>query len=319
MDYIFCNPQIPRFEWENYVFIHNLLQIGVSPDRIILLTTSTNSYISDNIYKYFGVKSHQYPDNRSRSGKSYSPSIKPYLMGCYFNEFPDMVNHDYLYSDSDLIFKKDIEIKSPDKVILGSDCDNYLGHDYVYEKNYEGSDLEQEIADCLKVSKDNFNSTGIGAQYAFHGLPSQYWQTVYQDSINLHSYFVKIEKRYLKEYKKTDDDILPIQRWCAEMWATWLDAFKFGFKSQVDNRLSFCWSSWKKDAWENEDYNILHNSGVTSKSRDEDNLFYKVDYYNKSPLLEIDNLLATKNPEYCNYIYLQQIKETRDYIKGLQI
>lgn len=317
MDYIFCNPQIPRFEWENYVFIHNLLSIGVDKSRIILLTTSKNPYISDNIYKYFGIVSHQYKDNRSKAGKSYSPSIKPYLMSCYFNEFPDRINRDYLYSDSDLIFKKDVNITVPDKTVFGSDCDNYLGHDYVSGKNYEGSDLEQEIADCLGIDKSCFNNTGIGAQYAFRGLPAEYWQSVYQDSIDLHAYFIKIEKRYLKAYKKMDNDMIPIQRWCAEMWATWLDLFKYGFTPKVDDRLKFCWSTWKTDAWENEDYNILHNSGVTGDIRDKDNLFYKVDYYNKSPLLAIDNLLATKNPEYCNYVYLQQIKETRDYIKSL--
>lgn len=323
INYIFADPESPRFLWQEENYIRNLRDIGVEPERIIVLNTKGNHDNSKRLERLFGVKTHTYVDDREPDGKRYTASIKPWLMHHYFTFHPDKVNDIFFYTDSDIVIHHEPEI--PDDLssakVYGSDCNSYLGLDYINSKNYKGSDLIKEMADVFDLDvnwvKKYAKSTSIGAQYLMTGLGADYWRDVYYYSYRLEKYLSSIEKRYKDNYKREGrEGEYVIQKWCAEMWATMWILSKYNVEPAISSSLDFAWSTWKAKDWMSGEYNILHNSGIVREKARKDHLFYKADFQKKSPYEQVDKLLSTVDSSSASYEYVRELKKTAEYIKN---
>jgi len=120
-----------------------------------------------------------------------------------------------------------------------------------------------------------------GAQYIVKNTTPAFWYKVYEDSPKLYNVMAKWEEKYKKtppaDY--VGSPYHPIQKWCAEMWATLWNAWVFGHHTLVDKELDFVFAT--DTLARTQQVKILHNAGVTDK--DKERLFFKGDYINKNP------------------------------------
>ena len=141
------------------------------------------------------------------------------------------------------------------------------------------------------------NNNSGGAQYIVKNTDFDFWDKVEKDSVNLYSYFNRVEHQYIKKHGGD----YPIQKWTAGMWSFLWNAWYFGHETIINERMNFGWVT--NDISDVEKHVILHNAGVTSNK---ENLFYKGEYMNKLPYgkeLEI-------NKNKASYFYWNEICET---------
>ncbi|WP_246570109.1 hypothetical protein [Lentibacillus saliphilus] len=275
MKYILCQPAIKRFEWELEVCLTRLKKLGIQ-DIVLLFTRHDDSVPSFFIEKY-DVDVHVYDDRRT--DKSYIPSVKPYLWTQYLKEDPDRENGIYCYMDSDVILREVLNVKPTESTWYASDCEGYLGIDYVgelLEPMCNAIDIDPEL---IRKAKP----TG-GAQWVIKNPSLQYWQKVYEDSIKLY--------RFLK-----DKDI---QKWTAEMWAQLWNVYQYDIKVETPHELDFCWPTDPRSRYQ--ETKILHNAGVVD---DNQNLFFKGKYVTHEPFFDVINVDEGKT----SYEYLKAIRE----------
>lgn len=321
VNYIFCDPQEYRFYWQELNYVRNLIDIGVSTDNIYILNLKKKEEYAQNIVNHFpGVHLFEFEDRREQDGKQYAATLKPWLMWQFFEFFPDKKDDVFFYTDSDIILSKKIEV--PDDLDshhwYGSDCNSYLGIEYINSKNYQDSNLLSEMTSSIGLDESwviGHDNASIGAQYIMTGLSATYWKDVYDSSIALKKYLDSIEPRYLKKYKKYNLDIEnPVQKWCAEMWATLWVMGKHGITPKVSDNLKFCWIDWKISDWTSGKYSIMHDAGVTSSNN---GIFYKYDYANKDIFKDMPNLLNRLDKGKCGYAYALELNKTGKRIKAI--
>lgn len=103
MKIIMCQPANLRFEWELKVVLTNLSNLGYN--NVVLLMLKEDPIVLSNLKEAFPkVEIFSFDDNRE--DKSCIPSIKPYLWYMFLSENPSYENEDYLYIDSDVIFRE---------------------------------------------------------------------------------------------------------------------------------------------------------------------------------------------------------------------
>ncbi|APC48296.1 hypothetical protein BME96_09005 [Virgibacillus halodenitrificans] len=275
MKFILCQPAIKRFEWELEVCLTRLKSLGVND--IVLLFTKNDDRVPKKLQEQFTVDVHVYEDNRK--DKTYIPSVKPYLWTRYLEEDPTREEGVYFYLDSDVILREEPNIKPTESTWYASDCEGYLGIDYVGE-------LLEPMCNAIDIDPELIRKekpTG-GAQWVIENPSLQYWQKVYEDSIELY--------RFLK-----DKDI---QKWTAEMWAQLWNVYLFDIKVETPNELDFCWPTDSITRYQ--ETKILHNAGVID---DQQGLFFKGKYVKHTPFTDVLN--ANKNK--ASYEYLKAIKE----------
>lgn len=307
MIYVSVQPDIAYFHWQVELYLFNFLQVGIKPEDIhvvFLFNGSTPSEKGLEIQKKNPlVNFFFYKDDRP--DKSYIPSIKPYGMYKHFFNQKGLCCKQIFYHDSDIIFKEKIneEIFSRNKenVQFMSDTISYIGYDYVKSK---GEEQLRKMAEIVGVSVDtikkNQSSSG-GAQYILSNVSSVYWWKVYEDSNKLYWLMDR-------ESKSNFTGAYPIQKWCAEMWATLWNLWYFGGQTEVHRELDFCFATAPISDWDK--MKILHNAGVTEKEKHK--MFFKGDYINKAPYSE--DLDFVQN-QYCSHKYVENIKE---FAKTLQ-
>lgn len=315
VNYIFCDPASERFLWQEELYIYNLLKIKVDPRRVFLLTTKDNSDNIKILKKEFpNINIFAYSDIREKAGKIYPATIKPWLMHQFCTQHPEYLNQIFYYTDSDIMLKHEPVVPTGlDKYHwYGSDCNSYLNYDYIHSKDYQRSDLTQEMCDILNINKDwvkSINNRSIGAQYLMVGMNRMYWKDVYYYSIWLKQYLDKIENRYKHSYKKKTE---PIQKWTAEMWATLWVMHKYQIEPEIDPNGEFAWGTCNAHGWiERPEVNIYHNAGVTREEHNKNHLFYKGDYFNKTPFEDLDNILKDINHDSASYYYVKLIEEVK--------
>lgn len=294
MKYIMGQPAVLRFEWETQVCIHNLLKNGIDKEDIIILFSKHDDSVVKNIQKT-GVNVHVYKDERFDF--EYIPSLKPYLMYKYLEEDILRENETYFYMDSDVIFR---EVPDYSKIETsyshwcGSDCNGYLNYDYIIQCE-KGKEILQGMADIIGISVEdiyNMNNSSIGAQYVISEPMAVYFKKVYEDSIKLWKYIKDIDTNF--------------QKWAVEMNATIWNMPLFNIVPHVSKELSFCWATDPIDKWyENK---IFHNAGVAGQ----DYLFFKGGYNNTTPFNKNHDYVSK---DYASYKYLENIKETEEWLK----
>ena len=247
--------------------------------------------------KDFGINIHFYEDNRDV--KTYIPSVKPYLISKWLEEYPEFGKLFFLH-DADIIFNylPNFNLLLDDDITYLSDTIGYIGYNYImdccnrYEKNHPTSEkgqLLQEMVDVIGVSVDcvkcNQENSG-GGQYLIKNTDHNLWKKIYDDCTPLYNQMLDYQKRF---------PINPgeIQFWTAEMWSLLWNLWLNGNETKITKELDFSWATDPIQVYEKKP--ILHMAGVT------DNLkrikFYKGEYINVDPIEKLRN-----NPKHFDYV-----------------
>jgi hypothetical protein len=299
--FVTAQPDVPYFHWQIKLYVHNFIEKGVNPKNIHVIfamvhgaKTPTENALK---LKDFGINIHFYEDNRDV--KTYIPSVKPYLISKWLEEYPEFGELFFLH-DADIIFRElpDFNQLLNDDICYLSDTIGYIGYNYImdccnrYEKIHPTSEkgqLLQEMVDVIGVSIDcvkcNQENSG-GGQYLIKNTDHNLWEKIYNDCTPLYNQMLDYQKRF---------PINPgeIQFWTAEMWSLLWNLWLNGNDTKITKELDFSWATDPIQVYEKKP--ILHMAGVT------DNLkrikFYKGEYINVDPIEKLRN-----NPNHFDYV-----------------
>jgi hypothetical protein len=311
--FITAQPDVPYFHWQIELYVHNFISLGINPDNIhvILSLQGLNPSKGSERLKDLKCNIHFYKDERNN--KSYIPSIKPFLISKWLEEFPQYGKLFFLH-DADIIFRElpDFDSLLKDDISYLSDTIGYIGYNYIkdccdrYEKKFPESNklqLLQEMCDVVEIDinvvKNNQDGSG-GGQYLIKNTDYKLWDKIYLDCVPLYKSMLDYQKRF---------PINPgqIQFWTAEMWSTLWNLWKFGIETKVVKELDFSWATDSISTYNTKP--ILHMAGVTENSKSKK--FYKGDFININP---IEKLKGDKN--YFDYIDLNS--STIKYIEVMK-
>ncbi|AKG74362.1 hypothetical protein [Salinicoccus halodurans] len=300
MKFIFCQPAIKRFEWELEVTITNLKALGI--DRIVLLFAKWDDAIPLYLKDKYDVEVHVY-DDRPRD-KSYIPSVKPYLWWQYLKEDASREKDTYFYLDSDVILREPIDFNAipyDSDNWIGSDCEGYLGVDYIDSK---GEDLLKRMCEVIGIDESIIRRHRpiAGAQWIISHPTAEYWRKVYEDSIKLYRFFNEVENEYINKNKDIKG-YTPIQKWTAEMWAQLWNVYYFDKQTDTHKEMNFTWPGNPVDQWyENK---IFHNAGVLQSDTD---MFFKGKYTTDGPFKDDLNHVSENK---ASIKYVDAIKQVK--------
>lgn len=254
-------------------------------DDIVLLFSRHNSEVPTYLKNKYDVEVHVYDDGRN--DRNYIPSIKPYLWSKFLAEDRAREKESYFYLDSDVIFREIPLVNPNPNIWYGSDCDHYLGVDYI---DSTGKGIFEEMCKIVGVDADFIRSQKqtCGAQWVISQPTYEYWNKVYEDSNRLY--------RYLNSRTYSN-----IQKWTAEMWSQLYNVYHFGKTTQIDKELDFSWATDPVNRYY--ETKIFHNAGVTESHSD---LFFKGKYIHKSPFKED---LSFVNKDKASVKYVEALKE----------
>lgn len=288
--FVTAHPDVPYFHWQTKLYIHNFIEKGIEPKNIhTIFSTLNNNSLSEGAIelKNYGINVHSYKDERNL--KSYIPSIKPYLISKWLEEFPENGNCFFLH-DADIIFRElpNFEELLNDDICYLSDTIGYIGYKYImdccyrYEKEHPTSEkgqLLKEMADVIGINinliKENQENSG-GGQYIIKNTDYKLWLKIYEDSTPLYRQMLSYQKRF---------PINPgqIQFWTAEMWSLLWNLWLSGYKTKITKELDFSWATDSIEIYEKKP--ILHMAGVTDDLKK--TKFYKGEFINIDPIQKL--------------------------------
>lgn len=318
--FVSAQPDVPYFHWQCEVYLNNFRNMGIPMKNVhvIFAITQEDGQLSSGalaLQKYT-KNIHYYSDERER--KHYIPSIKPYLIYKWLEDFPQLGRVMFLH-DSDIILNSlpNFDELMNNRVNYYSDAGGYMNFQYImdcstkYEEKYPSLDrgqLLREMCDVIGIEPGlvkKYNNTSGGAQYILKFQEWQHWYKIYKDSIVLYDKLLRFHNKYPIESGE-------IQFWTAEMWSVlwnlWWWETTTNTTTNVTDELSFCWAT---DHIVHCDSNkILHMAGITEDSKT--NKFYKGDFIDSNPIQ-----LVKDNPSYFDYVdttsstykYVQEIKK----------
>ena len=316
--FVTAQPDVPYFHWQVKLYTHNFIEKGIYPNQIhVIFSTLGNNKLSQGAedLKKIGINIHSYKDERVN--KRYIPSIKPFLLYKWLEQYPQYGKCFFLH-DADIIFRElpDFEKMINDDICYLSDTIGYIGYDYImdccrrYESQHPTSEkgqLLKEMADTIGISvdliKENQKNSG-GGQYIIKNTDYKLWEKIYLDSFTLYNNMLIYQRKF---------PINPgqIQFWTAEMWAVLWNLWLHNFKTKVVNELSFSWATDNVDVYKK--HPILHMAGVTDDLKK--TKFYKGEYINVDPIQKL-----IEDPTYFDYVDIKSstikyIEVMRSYIE----
>ena len=316
--FVTAQPDVPYFHWQVKLYTHNFIEKGINPNDIhVIFSTLGNNKLSQGAeeLKDIGINIHSYKDERVN--KRYIPSIKPFLLYKWLEQYPEYGKCFFLH-DADIIFRElpDFEKMMNDDICYLSDTIGYIGYDYImdccrrYESQHPTSEkgqLLKEMADTIGISvdliKENQKNSG-GGQYIIKNTDYKLWEKIYLDSFTLYNNMLIYQRKF---------PINPgqIQFWTAEMWSVLWNLWLHNFKTKVVNELSFSWATDNVDVYKK--HSILHMAGVTDDLKK--TKFYKGEYINIDPIQKL-----IKDPTYFDYVdtkssTIKYIEVMRSYIE----
>ena len=316
--FVTAQPDVPYFHWQVKLYTHNFIEKGIDPSNIhVIFSTLGNNKLSQGAedLKKIGINIHSYKDERVN--KRYIPSIKPFLLYKWLEQYPQYGKCFFLH-DADIIFRElpDFEKMLNDDICYLSDTIGYIGYDYImdccrrYESQHPTSEkgqLLKEMADTIGISvdliKENQKNSG-GGQYIIKNTDYKLWEKIYLDSFTLYNNMLIYQRKF---------PINPgqIQFWTAEMWSVLWNLWLHNFKTKVVNELSFSWATDNVDVYKK--HPILHMAGVTDDLKK--TKFYKGEYINIDPIQKL-----IEDPTYFDYVDIKSstikyIEVMRSYIE----
>jgi len=316
--FVTAQPDVPYFHWQVKLYTHNFIEKGINPNNIhVIFSTLGNNKLSQGAedLKKIGINIHSYKDERVN--KRYIPSIKPFLIYKWLEQYPENGKCFFLH-DADIIFRElpDFEKMLNDDICYLSDTIGYIGYDYImdccrrYESQHPTSEkgqLLKEMADTIGISvdliKENQKNSG-GGQYIIKNTDYKLWEKIYLDSFTLYNNMLIYQRKF---------PINPgqIQFWTAEMWSVLWNLWLSNFKTKVVDELGFSWATDNIEKYEK--YPILHMAGVTDDLKK--TKFYKGDFINVDPIKKL-----IEDPTYFDYVDIKSstikyIEVMRSYIE----
>lgn len=316
--FVTAQPDVPYFHWQVKLYTHNFIEKGINPNSIhVIFSTLGNNKLSQGAedLKKIGINIHSYKDERVN--KRYIPSIKPFLLYKWLEQYPQYGKCFFLH-DADIIFRElpDFEKMLNDDICYLSDTIGYIGYDYImdccrrYESQHPTSEkgqLLKEMADTIGIGvdiiKENQKNSG-GGQYIIKNTDYKLWEKIYLDSFTLYNNMLIYQRKF---------PINPgqIQFWTAEMWSVLWNLWLHNFKTKVVNELSFSWATDNVDVYKK--HPILHMAGVTDDLKK--TKFYKGEYINIDPIEKL-----REDPTHFNYVdtkssTIKYIEVMRSYIE----
>jgi hypothetical protein len=316
--FVTAQPDVPYFHWQVKLYTHNFIEKGIDPNNIhVVFSTIGNNKLSQGAedLKKIGINIHSYKDERVN--KRYIPSIKPFLIYKWLEQYPEYGKCFFLH-DADIIFRElpDFEKMLNDDICYLSDTIGYIGYDYImdccrrYESQHPTSEkgqLLKEMADTIGINiyliKENQKNSG-GGQYIIKNTDYKLWEKIYLDSFTLYNNMLIYQRKF---------PINPgqIQFWTAEMWSVLWNLWLSDFKTKVVDELGFSWATDNIEKYEK--YPILHMAGVTDDLKK--TKFYKGDFINVDPIKKL-----IEDPTYFDYVDIKSstikyIEVMRSYIE----
>jgi hypothetical protein len=316
--FVTAQPDVPYFHWQVKLYTHNFIEKGIEPKNIhVIFSTIGNNQLSQgaNELKEIGINIHSYKDERIN--KRYIPSIKPFLLYKWLEQYPQYGKCFFLH-DADIIFRElpDFDNMLDDDICYLSDTIGYIGYNYImdccrrYESQHPSSEkgqLIKEMADTVgidvRVIKENQENSG-GGQYIIKNTDYKLWEKIYLDSFVLYNNMMIYQRKF---------PINPgqIQFWTAEMWSVLWNLWLKDYKTKVVDELGFSWAT--DDLEKYEKYPILHMAGVTDDLKN--TKFYKGDYINVNPIEKLKT-----NPNHFEYVdpkssTIKYVEVMRSYIE----
>lgn len=296
MIYLTAQPNTPYFIWQLRVQLSNFENVGIDLKNVhILLGYKNQNQECLDFVNEFRLKTNIYCILDRRQDKNYLPSIRHFLISSFLVNNPILQKEDVFLLDSDVLFvslPNYEELLKDNNYSFFADTQHYLGIEYI---NSKGKDMLKNMSKIVRVDeeliKSNQDNVG-GAQYIFRGMTPEFWDDVYNKSIELFNFL------------KSDTNQHPIQAWCADMWVILWKMYQ-NYNTKISHDLSF---SWATDDYENLfKFPIYHNAGVVNNKNPE--LFFKGQYIDKNPLKENFDQFSNK---YCSYFYIQEIKRVQE-------
>jgi len=316
--FVTAQPDVPYFHWQVKLYTHNFIEKGIEPKNIhVIFSTIGNNQLSQgaNELKEIGINIHSYKDERIN--KRYIPSIKPFLLYKWLEQYPQYGKCFFLH-DADIIFRElpDFDSMLDDDICYLSDTIGYIGYNYImdccrrYESQHPSSEkgqLIKEMADTVgidvSVIKENQENSG-GGQYIIKNTDHKLWEKIYLDSFVLYNNMMIYQRKF---------PINPgqIQFWTAEMWSVLWNLWLKDYKTKVVDELGFSWAT--DDLEKYEKYPILHMAGVTDDLKN--TKFYKGDYINVNPIEKLKT-----NPNHFEYVdpkssTIKYVEVMRSYVE----
>lgn len=290
MTFLLTQPANMRFQWEVDVAIHNIRSL--MPDaKIVLVFLREDQAVLDHFNSRGDVEVHDYSDYRAK--KNYIPTIKPYLVWRYLEANPGVQNDEFFLVDSDVIFREMVDFsKMPldKKVAWGSDCEGYLGYEYL-ETRENGNQVLDTMSAVSGIPVEKIkNIQGAGAQWVIGQPTAALFKDIYEMSQNIWDAIEPLNTN--------------LQKWTAEMWAMIYGLHRHGWEVKVTPELKFCWPTDSIEMWQHS--KILHNSGVVGESAA--GLFFKGKYQFQTPF---DEDLSWVRKDRCSWHYVQAIEAAK--------
>lgn len=305
MKFVVPLPDNPYHLWQALVQMASFRELGYEDDVHYLIVYFFDRpsdlllrlWDSDAIRAYL----HLYPD--TREDLSYPVSMKPWLMGQFFEQFPDEVSSHYNYLDPDCVLTGPMDfspLTAQDRVWYGSDTSGYTGPGYLRSR---GEQLFRDLCEISGVSPDDvIPHDSIGAQIVVRDAPAEFWYDIERKSVRAYDCL----KKHAAEHDPQQGPY-PIQEWCAEMYMQQFETVRAGFIPKATPLMDFSWAVSPAELWSERPY--FHDAGVPAENgRD----FCKITWQSSPFRKEI-----TVSPESASYRYVELIRRTEKMFPDL--
>ena len=294
---ISAQPATNYYAWQVEVYLNNFISNGYDP-LIIQVVGCYVDKIPDSwnrlIDRFEDVGFYLYKNDTINL--EYAPAIQSYMLKKHWDAHPHLSGHACFFHDADFLFTRHFDFTSflNDSVWYLSDTISYIGADYIKSKS---EDVLNHMCNTVRIKRDvverNQENSG-GAQKLMKNVTSEYWESVYNTSIELYAALKEVA------HFKRDTDPHGIQIWTASMWAELWTAWKMGFETRVPKEFDFCWATCHISRWD--EVSFFHNAGVGDSKSD---MFFKADYIDSYPY-GIDIKISKDR---CSINYLKAIHE----------
>jgi len=300
-------PDSPYYLWQALVQMASFRELGYEEDAHYPIVYF-NERPSDLLLRFWEsdeirASLHLFPDTRTET--SYSASMKPWLMGKFFEQFPGESSSVYNYLDPDCVFTRPMDFapfRAGDDTWYGSNTRSYTGVQYIRDK---GEQLFLDLCGISGVSPDDVlahDENSIGAQYFVNGAGADFWFDVERTSVLAYHHMRDTAALY-----HPADHQYPVQAWCAEMYMQQFATIKAGFTPRATPLMDFSWANAPAADWDAKPY--FHDAGQpTENGRD----FCKLTWQSSPFRKEI-----TVSPESASWQYLQLIRRTEKVFPAL--
>ena len=264
MEFLIPVPDNDYYLWQMLVQVAHFREMGYEQDAHYLVVYF-NDRPSDRLRSLYesdelGCFIHAYPD--TREDRSYSASMKPWLLAQFFDQFPEESSKVFNYLDPDCIFTQPMDFtpfEQHDGRWYGSDTSSYTGAHYIREK---GEQLFVELCEIADVSPElvlEHDHNSIGAQYFIKDAGAEFWRNVERTSVLAYRHMIETADKY-----KPEGHEFPIQAWCAEMYMQQFETVRAGITPIASDLLQFHWADADAANWKEKAY--FHNAGQTQET-----------------------------------------------------